>query len=93
MKFLTLLCTVSSFLIPAILAGPTPAVIIQTVQGQKTGRHIVMLKPGVGKTGVLSQVSGISGLKPETNVTVQWGDALNGFAGERLKSLPRRIGG
>ncbi|TEB20079.1 serine protease [Coprinellus micaceus] len=40
-----------------------------------------MLKPGVGKTGVLSQVSSISGLKPDTNVTAQWGDALNGFSG------------
>ncbi|TEB21721.1 serine proteinase [Coprinellus micaceus] len=81
MKFLTLFCAVSSILIPVIYAGPTPAVTIQTVQGHKTGRHIVMLKPGVGKTGVLSQVSSISGLKPDSNVTAQWGDALNGFSG------------
>jgi cerevisin len=81
MKFLALLCTFSSIL-PVILAGPTPAISIETVQGGKTGRHIVVLKKGVGKSDVLSKVASISGVKPGTGVTHEWDAALNGFAGE-----------
>ncbi|KAJ3526668.1 hypothetical protein NMY22_g10076 [Coprinellus aureogranulatus] len=80
MKFLTLLCTVAAVL-PTIIAGPTPAISIETVQGAKTGRHIVTLKKGVGKADVLGKIASIRGVTPGTGVTHEWDAALNGFAG------------
>ncbi|KAJ3531108.1 hypothetical protein NMY22_g8288 [Coprinellus aureogranulatus] len=80
MKFLTLLCTVAAAL-PVILAGPTPAISIETVQGAKTGRHIVTLKKGVGKADVLGKIASIRGVTPGTGVTHEWDAAINGFAG------------
>lgn len=80
MKFFTLICTLSTVL-PAILAGPSPAISIETTKGAKTGRHIVMLKPGVGQADVLGEVASVRGVKPGAGVTHEWNSAVNGFAG------------
>lgn len=84
MKFLTLFCTLATLFIPTILAGPTPAsngITIESYNGEKTGRYIVMLKPGVGRSSILGKIASARGVKEGTGVTHQWGEIMNGFAG------------
>ncbi|KAJ3536616.1 hypothetical protein NMY22_g5952 [Coprinellus aureogranulatus] len=73
----------------------SPFVAVDTVQGEKTGRYIVMLKEGAAQADVLSSISSVRGLQPDAGVTHEY-DAINGFAGnfdgETLAALQRQPG-
>ncbi|KAJ3538914.1 hypothetical protein NMY22_g4971 [Coprinellus aureogranulatus] len=73
----------------------SPFVAVDTVQGEKTGRYIVMLKEGAAQADVLSSISSIRGLQPDAGVTHEY-DAINGFAGnfdgDTLAALQRQPG-
>lgn len=84
MKSFTLFATLSTFLLSAVLAAPAASsgVTIETTGGQKTGRHIVILKAGTTRSGVLSKVASVRGGKPGDGVTHTYDALFTGFAGE-----------
>ncbi|KAF9445349.1 peptidase 1 [Macrolepiota fuliginosa MF-IS2] len=66
---------VLSLFIASALAAPTTTLhTIETFDGEKTGRFLVTLKPGVSKTSLVDQI------KKNATVTHEW-DLINGFAG------------
>ncbi|KAJ3524624.1 hypothetical protein NMY22_g10917 [Coprinellus aureogranulatus] len=86
MKFFTLFCTLCSLFVPALLKG--------SGEGEASGRYIVILKPAIEVSSVLSNVTYICGDKG-VNITYTYNATLNGFAGTfdhkalaALKSMP-----
>ncbi|KAJ3576646.1 hypothetical protein NP233_g271 [Leucocoprinus birnbaumii] len=74
MHFLSFLSLLASFVTSTLAA---PAATLHTVEGfagEKTGRFLVTLKPGVTRSSVLAQ------LGQSATVTHEW-DLVNGFAG------------
>ncbi|KAJ3541750.1 hypothetical protein NMY22_g3774 [Coprinellus aureogranulatus] len=62
---------------------------IESFEGEKTGRYIVLLKEDSVQSDVFSGIASINSFDSNTAVTHQW-DAVNGFAGElasRVESL------
>ncbi|KAF9556363.1 serine proteinase [Agrocybe pediades] len=57
-----------------------PFVAIETVEGEKTGRHIVLLHDTVDQAQVVSGIRNINSPQPGRGVTHQY-HAINGFAG------------
>ena len=60
--------------IVSAFAVPTTVHTVHTFAGEKTGRLIVKLKPGVARTNVLAHVG------DNVTITHEW-DLVNGFAG------------
>ncbi|KAF9523113.1 serine protease [Crepidotus variabilis] len=58
------------------IAAATPLLTLQTHQGKTSGRHIITLKQGASKNGLISKVA-----LPGNDITHQW-DIINGFAGQ-----------
>ncbi|KAF9522565.1 serine proteinase [Crepidotus variabilis] len=58
------------------IAAATPLRTIQTYQGENSGRHIITLKQGASKDGVLSKA------RLSSNVITHDWDIINGFAGK-----------
>ncbi|KAF6753954.1 serine protease [Ephemerocybe angulata] len=82
MRFFTLFVSLSTLLLPAILAAPAPAsVAIESTLGPKSGRHIVLLKPGVARSGVFSKIASVRGGKSGDGITHEYSSVLNGFTG------------
>lgn len=70
MHSLSLSSILAATIVPAF-AVPTT---VHTFAGEKTGRLIVKLKPGVARTNVLAHVG------DNVTITHEW-DLINGFAG------------
>ncbi|KAF9522564.1 serine protease [Crepidotus variabilis] len=58
------------------IAAATPLLPIQTYQGETNGRHVITLKQGASKNGLISKAA-----LPGNDITHQW-DIINGFAGQ-----------
>lgn len=74
--------------ISSVLSGPTglhKRVEIQryTGDGETSGRHLVLLKQGASRAGVISQ------LASSADIVYEWDTVCNGFAGELLISCLR----
>ena len=78
---ISLYLSLLTLFITSALSGPTglhKRVDIQryTGDGETSGRHLVLLKPGASREGVISQLANT------VDVVYQWGTVCNGFAGE-----------
>lgn len=69
-----LLLTILAATVSFSIAAPAATHTVQTFSGEKTGRLIVKLKPGVARTNVLALVG------KNATITHEW-DLINGFAG------------
>jgi cerevisin len=63
------------FFLVSALGAPTALHAIETFNGETTGRHIVTLKQGIAKEGLINQI------KQNVTITHEF-DIINGFAGE-----------
>ncbi|KAJ2918792.1 hypothetical protein MD484_g1579, partial [Candolleomyces efflorescens] len=91
---ISLYLSLLTLFISSALSGPTglrKRVDIQryTGDGETSGRHLVLLKPGASREGVISQLANT------VDVVYQWGTVCNGFAAvldsvslQLLQSLP-----
>ncbi|KAJ3534180.1 hypothetical protein NMY22_g7035 [Coprinellus aureogranulatus] len=73
----------------------THAISIETVKGEKTGRHIVLLEPNASQSALFSNLASVSKTLQSGSITHEWDSAINGFAGnfdeetlEALKGAP-----
>lgn len=57
----------------SVVGAPATLHPVQGFAGETTGRYLVTLKPGIGKSGLVNQI------KRNATVTHQW-DLVNGFA-------------
>ena len=78
---ISLYLSLLTFFISSALSGPTGLhkrveIQLYTGDGETSGRHLVLLKPGASREGVISQLANT------VDVVYQWGTVCNGFAGE-----------
>ncbi|KAJ3536615.1 hypothetical protein NMY22_g5953 [Coprinellus aureogranulatus] len=62
------------------MADAQTPVFVESFEGEKTGRHIVLLKEDTIQGSVLGEISNINRFGSDIEVTHQW-DLINGFAG------------